>query len=424
MRSHPAPINPATTKAWTDDPALLLRQHADDILQQRDRIHERSSEFYFQETMEMCLTFAHLYRYYHHEPYLAYVQDLLLRCLESLQEDHLGAGLCGGVSGFLWLYHHLRRMELIDASFPSVKDIEDLVIASLQQDFEAGDYDLLGGFAGKAVALLEAPVNRKRHKALTAVVTQLEQMEITDAEGGLYWLDLDFDNGSKAVINLGLAHGMPSLIILLCKIHAAGIAIRKSKKLIMQSVQWLLRQEVYSETASFPPFLGYGGPARLAWCYGDLGIAFALLHAAAAMDMPRWRDEAIRIALKSTQRRLDDAGVARHPSAPLHDISFCHGTSGLAHMYHRLFQATSVKAFDQAANYWYDLTFSIEKSDRFLAGYPFFFYNETGEEVMFMENFTLLNGLPGILLALHSRITNTKLHWDTCLLTDLSMPVS
>ncbi len=68
--------------------------------------------------------------------------------------------------------------------------------------------------------------------------------------------------------------------------------------------------------------------ARLAWCYGDPGIAASLMAAAGAAGRPDWYRVAVDVACRAAARDLALAGVK--------DSGICHGAAGLAHIFNRL----------------------------------------------------------------------------------------
>ena len=99
---------------------------------------------------------------------------------------------------------------------------------------------------------------------------------------------------------------------------------------------------------------------RLAWCYGDLGIAFALYRAARA----RGRDdpaEALALARNRGTETQEQAGVL--------DAGLCHGTAGVAHLYMRRHRASGDAELGQAARIWLDRTLALRTTHAF-AGFP------------------------------------------------------
>src|SRR4029450_12216233 len=85
-------------------------------------------------------------------------------------------------------------------------------------------------------------------------------------------------------------------------------------------------------------------PARSAWCYGDPGIAAALLLAARGVGDAGWEQTAVALACRAAERPASDTGVV--------NANFCHGAAGLAHLYNRMYQATGEPTLGRAALYW------------------------------------------------------------------------
>ena len=112
--------------------------------------------------------------------------------------------------------------------------------------------------------------------------------------------------------NLGLAHGVPGVIALLGAACATGVAAGTARPLLDGAVAWLLAQRLPDGFVSqFSYWAGPGikaEPSRLAWCYGDLGLAAALLYAARCVGETGWEREALAIPIPQIFR-------VRHPSA-------------------------------------------------------------------------------------------------------------
>src|SRR5262249_2892248 len=136
--------------------------------------------------------------------------------------------------------------------------------------------------------------------------------------------------------DLGLAHGAPGVIAVLASILAQGVEGDRARDLIDGAIEWLGGERLPSTAAS--RHSSSAGPAptgdasRLAWCYGDLGIASALHLAGRIADVRAWREEAVALALQSGAR---DPAAAR-----VRDAAICHGAAGVAHMLNRLHHAS------------------------------------------------------------------------------------
>jgi lantibiotic modifying enzyme len=133
--------------------------------------------------------------------------------------------------------------------------------------------------------------------------------------------------------------------------------------------------------------------SRLAWCYGDLGwVLFFYRYGAYTKDQ-RFIDAAEEIGLATTRRRHFDQTM----SSTSH---FCHGHSGLAFFYKKLFLVTGLTAYQEASEYWVTETLTqleIELS----TGY----HKEKHMETSFLE------GLAGTGLVLASFLSPEELSW-------------
>ena len=154
--------------------------------------------------------------------------------------------------------------------------------------------------------------------------------------------------------NLGLSHGIPGVIALLARLCALEVPAPDARKLLDGAVTFLLSQKrpkrgsVYP-WAVHPDERPVPKGSRVAWCYGDLGIAAALMSAASLCEREDWFEESLALARGAASRRMDDAGVI--------DAMLCHGAAGNAHLFNRLYQASGDPALREAALYWYQVTF-------------------------------------------------------------------
>jgi lantibiotic modifying enzyme len=173
----------------------------------------------------------------------------------------------------------------------------------------------------------------------------------------------------KKVIIWGLSHGIASIIKILGKAVENGIHLTKSQEMLSGSVDFLLNNiQDPGRYLSYFPNWSLNGDApqasRLAWCYGDLGISAALLQASFAAKNSIWKSKAIEIQNNSATRRdLPQNGVK--------DFGLCHGTSGIAHIFNRIYSYSGLEEFCDASEYWYHETMKmLEKKNR-VWGLPF-----------------------------------------------------
>src|SRR5262249_36568549 len=150
----------------------------------------------------------------------------------------------------------------------------------------------IDGLVGFGVYALERLPRPAAAACLRRVVEHLAETSRQCPEGIAWWTGparqspdtrAEFPHGGY---NLGLAHGVPGVVALLGRVCAVGIAVGTARPLLEAAVRWLLTQR---GTQGFSHWVGPGAaasPGRLAWCYGDPGVAAALLYAARCPDEP------------------------------------------------------------------------------------------------------------------------------------------
>jgi lantibiotic modifying enzyme len=208
-----------------------------------------------------------------------------------------------------------------------------------------------------------------------------------------------------------VAHGVPGVLPVLAQACAAGVDARE---LLDGAVAWTLAQKLPGEEESdFPYTVAEGSdrkPTRLAWCYGDLGIAVTLLSAARTMGEESWEREAVEIGRKAARRRLEGSGVI--------DAGLCHGAAGDGHLFNRLYQATGDPVFREAAVYWIEQALAMQKPGEGIGGYQVWVVGE-GTELAWRPDPGFLTGSAGIALALLAAATEVEPEWDRVLLADI-----
>jgi hypothetical protein len=267
--------------------------------------------------------------------------------------------------------------------------------------------------------------NPKVVAALILIIEHLEQMAEVVDDGRIAWLTRpellppwQRERAPKGYYNLGQAHGIPGIISLLAEYIQHGIAKEKAWFLLRGAVDWLLEQKLpVGGESIFPYWIGPGierGPTRVAWCYGDLGVAAALLYAARSTSVLEWEVEAKAISRLAALRFLEQSGVK--------DAGLCHGAAGNGLLFNRLFQATQDNTLRQAAVYWFDRTLELRRYSEGIAGFLALESNlsDIGKH-LWKPQPGILTGAAGIGLALLSAIYPIEPAWDRMLLTSIPL---
>ena len=298
----------------------------------------------------------------------------------SLATAGTSPALFGGAAGAGWAVAHLADGDAADAACAAIDD----ALARLLDAGWTGDHDLVSGLTGFAVYALE---RGEPARALAQRILGELARSARPVGGGLAWhtapallAPADRAEAPDGCWNLGMAHGTPGTIAVLARFHDAPGAY----ELLAGAVAYLLAAEPARPDGRYPAWHPESGDrARLAWCYGDLGVSLALLAAADACGRADWRAEALALAHGCARRDAISDGVA-----------LCHGAAGIAHLFTRLWNATGDDELAGAAGRWIARALALPRDG--LDG-------------------TVLNGTAGLALALHAMISTVEPGWGRLL---------
>ena len=340
------------------------------------------------------------------------------RAIGRLARTPMSPYLYAGFTGVAWAEEHLR-------GDPSDEDdaneaIDDALITYLSETPWRESFDLLRGLAGYGVYALERLPRPSARRILELVVARLADTARRRKPGIAWWSDPlwvspRYRQKPHLAWNLGIAHGMPGVVGVLAGALRAGISPRVTRRLFDDAVAWLLAQELPEPTdAGFALATGRGvprEPARTAWCYGDPGVAGALLAAATAVNDRALEAHAIRIALRAAERpvaacRVNDAGL-------------CHGAAGLGHTFHRMYLTTGNARLARAARSWLVRALDFRREIDAIAGFGAWSPGENGGSPTWSPELGLLEGIAGIALAFSAALTGEDPTWDRLLLLSL-----
>jgi len=274
-----------------DELVLAINQKLSNIDNDLDLL-EFSHPSIFVANGGVPIYFAHRYINTGNDSFLDKTMYHLERCIDSMDTLQLNFSLCSGVTGLAWLVRYLEQRGILADADSVVGEIDMIISDSLKVDFEERNYDLLYGFIGKGIYFLE---HEHLNKYVYSIVDFLIKAAIT-VESGKTWLDnytVLHKKDLNLKYNLGLAHGIPSIIIFLVLAYEKGIKRDEVKSLLISATEWLLAQKNTSKTNSiFPSYSELEDNTQLAWCYGDLGIIIALINVGVAIGQPAYIHEA------------------------------------------------------------------------------------------------------------------------------------
>jgi lantibiotic biosynthesis protein len=313
-------------------------------------------------------------------------------------------------------------VELVDRLLDTEADdrseaVDDALLRLLSRvDRWPAPYDLVVGLTGLGVYALQRYPRPVAIECLRRVVELLHECAQHD-EHGLYWWTppaeiLDQEDRKRypsGRVDLGVAHGVAGPIALLGSICGAGVQQAMARPLLEGAISWLLAHSVATEAdRTFPVWVAPGfqpSPARCAWCYGDPGIAAALLMAARGLGDASWEQAAVALARRAAERPASETGVV--------NASFCHGAAGLAHLYNRMYQATGDPKLGRAALYWLERTLDFYRLARDNGGSWVQGSWDPGQRELWTWTGTeLVEGAAGVALVLLAAATSVEPTWD------------
>jgi hypothetical protein len=358
--------------------------------------------------------------------------------ISAVADIPLGAGLFGGFTGVGWTAEHLGRMlglqpepEPEPDPEPGAADgarrdanaeIDQALIETLSKAPCQGHFDLGTGLAGIGVYALERLPRATAVRCLAAVVDRLAAAAASD-ERGIAWLTrpellagVRRREEPRGVFDLGVPHGVPGVISLLADASRVEACARRARSLLDGAVRWLLSlprtgRAGFHVGKWLSPTTGEIAPARrLAWCYGDPGVAATLLHAARTAGEERWEQEALAIAASAARSPVEESGIV--------DACLCHGAIGLAHLFNRMYQATDEDLFADAARLWYRRGLDLRRPGAGIAGFSTW---DAGSQAApgATEDPGLFTGAAGIALGLLAAVSDVEPEWDRLLRIDI-----
>jgi lantibiotic biosynthesis protein len=316
-----------------------------------------------------------------------------------------------------------------DAEDP-LAEIDAALLSYLDHSPWTADFDLIRGLAGFGVYALERLPRPSAIACLTKIVDRLAETAEHGPQGTTWhtapellpdWQRKIFPGG---YYNLGVAHGVPAVVAMLGattaaagRVGAAGdpaaaALAGRARSLAEGALRWLLAQQLPpGEASRFGSTFSPEAPpqrSRLAWCYGDPGIAAALLVTARARGDAALERLAIDLALEAAGRPMERSGVR--------DAGLCHGSAGLAHLFNRMYQETGEPRLADVSRRWFERALDFRQPGLGLAGYRAFQVEDDGVTEKWRTDAGLLEGVAGIGLALLAGLGDFEPAWDRILM--------
>ncbi|GAA4275171.1 lanthionine synthetase C family protein [Aquimarina gracilis] len=346
--------------------------------------------------------------------------EILSSIIEAINNGYNFHTYCSGIAGAGWVIDLLQEEDLIDLDCDELlSTLDGFLVQSIKhmQD-DQNFFDFLHGVLGVGYYFLKRYTNtksnelRRQYEEIINDIIVLLQDRSDIEDDTAKWESYLIREEDLKGYNLSLAHGNTSIINFLSRLAAHDAFKDKVEMLLHQSVRYILgfKNEDRYKTYSFPSWVTTNNDpsdsSRLAWCYGDLGIAMTLWRAGKQLDTTEYKDVALQVLRHAAKRKdLEEAGVK--------DAGLCHGALGIMHIYTYMYKESSEPLFKETAEYWMDQALNMSVHATGHAGYLKW---QGGDNPGWVQEINLLEGTAGIGLSILSYLAPFETKWDQCLL--------
>ncbi len=308
-----------------------------------------------EEDLGVLIFEATLYKYSKEEKYKTKALELLNKAIEVFPSKELSMGFLEGFEGLFWVVSYLNSCNIIpDESL--IDDLRPHLLQSLKIDIKENNFDVLHGSLNKLNFLLNSK-NQNNEETIFYVNQFVDSLfdNKEENERGIYWYDSFFEN-KKSLVNLGLAHGVSSVLVFLSKLKKEGYKNQKIDLLIEGVIKSLLSFKNKNTCSSYFPSdyseQHKNTDSRLAWCNGDLGIAYALLYSAEILEKEDVKTQAIKVVNSIIDRRISNSSIDHFEENFFFDTAFCHGISGIVYTLSKINKFLNNDVVEKRINYW------------------------------------------------------------------------
>ncbi|HAS42935.1 MAG TPA: hypothetical protein DCS93_20815 [Microscillaceae bacterium] len=361
-------------------------------------------------------------------------------CLENIDPSQ-GLSL-SGVAGIGWGINYLVSRGIFDKSEVEeyLSKLQHVVISSIDLPHEAQNHDLMHGFIGKVLFIIaQYHLGFASRETLVNVIRKsLQYLKETaiQSETGMAW---KYTTHQHMEYSLGLSHGQPAIIVYLCEVLSLNLLSdeenQEVRTMIDHIAQWLMDKRTVNDEQKllYPQSLYIDRDPhlfkRLAWCYGDPGMAIGFVNAGKTLKNDTYFQEGKALILQAAELPLEQSRIMVNPKNPSEiDMGFCHGVVGVLHMFHRFAQVFDDEVFHKSRTYWLNVMLQNTQPKAPYMGWKGTKAEDAateddGTSFRWVSKSTLLEGAAGMgMVLLHDFLMppTQGLQWDHFFYTDLT----
>ena len=386
----------------------------------------RFNELYLSEGIpSLCILYAELNEQYPGEEWDIKGHEYIQKIGRLLEEEPCSTlSMFSGISGIglatVCLSKNGTRYKQLTNTINQLikKDLEELLnYLKSKLSIDIYDYDAISGISGilNYCMLFKDEMKKEINLMLEYIVDLCKDRNImgTKLPGWYIKSENQFSEKERQVwkdgcFNLGLSHGIPSLLVNLCNAEKLNIKVSGQQEMIEKVSKFLFDYRIdekgdygWNYTVSLDEYknkIRNSECCRDAWCYGTPGVAYSLFLAGETLNNKEYMNYAIE-AIKIAGKRLKGA----------YSPTFCHGYSGIAYISNKFYELTNINEFKVTA---------LELSNKILSLYDeknifnFVDIEKTQGKIKYRDSIGILEGVTGIILTLLAIEKGGKTPWD------------
>lgn len=201
-------------------------------------------------------------------------------------------------------------------------------------------FDIISGSSGVIRYLIHRQDDARFHEPFRTLCQNLiAQSSNIDSDSGFFVKCEDLPTEThqlshpRGCVDCGFAHGVPGVLasLSLAELSPQRETLIGNRQAIVNLLEWLYDHRSQTVPYSDWPYAVTPGEksesrgARLAWCYGSIGIAVACLHASRALEDRQVFEEALATVFSATTRYTDECQA----NPEYVSMGLCHGMSGI-----------------------------------------------------------------------------------------------
>lgn len=342
-----------------------------------------------------------LYKTLKNEEYKDKAIEILSDIFDRMNNNEavlVGNAYGSGLASFTYLVNALNPV--LELEFDIEEEFQEIdlhLYQSAMDDILKNKIDCLHG----AFGIIYYFISRGSSQYLDDLILAITEKAKFTKEGIWFENFVESEEKDSGVANLSLSHGLTGMLLILFE----SIKVTSHKKIveniIKKGVEFLLKNSTYNIPnenlgGAFYSVVNFKDDKkeiypRLAWCYGDLGPLLLIYKAAAYFKEMHWKTFADE-AGKATTRKITPK------DSMISDPYFCHGTSGVAMMYKKLYHYSPLAEYKKAQFFWLDKTMDYLDNPDF-------------NDQFIEKRHSVIDGMIGINLTLLSHEFNEDDEW-------------